>query len=295
MVLKGSLPDLKQMVLDWQHKQVEPYVEDMNRGRRNFTSPQHQQSIDELALNIYSPRLGNGTADNQSQGESIIWTPDPELTALGIKQAKLKSLEWMDKLSEEGALVPKNYDLSSKDSNDTLHEEWRDSKVVEDSEKVVRPNRSNSQDSSSSDMSSASAATLLDEQQALTFLQLDSKVTDPSSQTYDNKTVIDTQIMHLTLDNELPDEHIWWEQYASDASTVSTPHQKEFLHMLFDATDDEQTENASSTSEISASPSATDSSVLKIILGIKIPERRPFQIPTGGHIPVLVHGIRCKF
>lgn len=316
LIMNGSWPALKRLVVELNSSNSEAYAcqmahkhgEDRDVQYKVLFLARHAQGYDNLAAEIYGPRGWKECWSKQTGDGNIVWGPDAGLTPLGVEQAKRIRIAWRNQMEKHEIPSPQVFYVSPLTrALDTLHYTWRNAKepveCTPPPDAAVKLTRSNSNDSACSEASNSSSTTLVSDSRRRPIVCEDLR---PPSRNYlsdrrATKEVISGRYANLAFDQDFADEDVLWgkEDAGGAAAGAAAAARREtelelkvrtrrFLDAIFQDDWDEP-DPANRAMFVSVT---THQSVIRAILGLT--GHRPFQIPTGGMIPVLIKGTRYK-
>lgn len=281
----------------------------------------HGQGYHNLAIEIYGQKAWDEYWSKIDTDGNIVWGPDPELTPLGIEQAKRNNLAWKKQISEKSAPVPQVFFVSPfTRATDTAMYTWANiTKPAVFTPAVVMShfqrssNATASADAQSTTSTISTVANVLvspnsrnetkndafDDKQSLSS---DALVVENLRETIgvhtcdkrSTKSQIHARHPHLYFEPGFSENDNLWTAEYREKPAEQDERIREFLDGLFGGSSSYETPVVPypSSDDIKfvsvTAHSGTINSILRVI------HHRPFNVPPGGMIPVIIKATRYK-
>lgn len=284
LVINGGWPALKKLMSDLNLAKEDyaervddcplgGYEEHQVRYKVLFLA-RHGQGYHNLAIEIYGQEEWDDYWSKLDGDGNITWGPDPELTPLGAEQAKRNNIAWKKQIEKKVPLPHSFYVSPFTRALDTYYHTWNDIEIYR------RSLRSDSIGSASSGegLTATDPVPLIveDLRETMGVHTCDKRRT---------KSYIHDRYPTYEFEKGFTEEDVLWSETHRETPGEQNIRTRRFLDALFEADWDAPPGRRHTYVSVSAH-SGVINSFLDII------GHRPFQVSTGGMIPVVVKATR---
>lgn len=301
LVLDGSWPALKAAVRDLNASCLEDYAERVDncplggyeehqvRYKVLFLA-RHGQGYHNLAIEIYGQKEWDDYWSKLDGDGNIVWGPDPELTPLGSEQATRNNLAWKKQIEKQIPLPQSFYVSPFTRATDTYHLTWNDIDIPKrhrrESISHQSDPRTGARHNSTASYESTSAVLVpASDFPPLVVEDLRETIGVHTCDKRNTRTFIHNRYPKFEFERGFTEEDELWTADYRETPAEQNVRTRRFLDALFESDWD-----ASPTKRQTYVSVTAHSGVINSFL--EVTGHRPFNVSTGGMIPVIVKATR---
>lgn len=297
MVMIGSWPALQRLMNELNSRPVTDSYEDQMSLKHHeerqvrykvLFLTRHGYSYDNLGKEIYGPQGWEDYWSKQTGDGNIVWGLDPELTPLGVEQAKKSSLVWKRLLKKDAPIPQAFYVSPFTRALETLRYTWTEIETPNKIHTTTSDDRTDLMRRASNDSVGSTVTLVSSISPPLVIEDLRGPIGIPTCARRIDKGAIESRYPGCNFEKGFTEEDMLWTGVQSETPAEINQRTTRFLDYLFEHDWDEQ-EPQRRSQFISVT---THGAVIKSLLGVV--GHRPFKIPLGSTIPVLVKATQYK-